>query len=104
DRRPARHGRRPPRRHLAAGRGPRLRGRPAPLPPDGRGRVMPTLDTALKGVVGDKTAKALAAGLDLHTIGDLLYHFPRRYDERGEHTDLGSLVVGEDVTVLAQVQ
>ncbi|HYN93218.1 MAG TPA: ATP-dependent DNA helicase RecG, partial [Pilimelia sp.] len=50
------------------------------------------------------TAKALAGHLDLHTAGDLLYHFPRRYDERGEHTDIRSLAVGEDVTVLAQVR
>jgi ATP-dependent DNA helicase RecG len=63
-----------------------------------------TVDTKLEKVVGAKTAKALAAHLDLTTVGDLLYHFPRRYDERGEHTDLRSLTVGEQVTVLAQVQ
>ncbi|MTK01945.1 ATP-dependent DNA helicase RecG [Micromonospora sp. CP22] len=62
------------------------------------------LDTPLKKLVGEKTAKALASHLDLHTAGDLLYHFPRRYDERGEHTDIRSLDVGEQVTVLAQVQ
>ena len=44
---------------------------------------MTTIETPLKGLVGDKTAKALAAHLDLHTVGDLIYHFPRRYDERG---------------------
>jgi ATP-dependent DNA helicase RecG len=54
--------------------------------------------------IGDKTAKALADALDLHTVGDLLHHFPRRYARRGEHTDLASLVEGEDVTVMAQVQ
>lgn len=63
-----------------------------------------TVDTPLKKLVGDKTAKALATHLDLHTAGDLVYHFPRRYDERGEHTDIRSLDVGEQVTVLAQVQ
>jgi ATP-dependent DNA helicase RecG len=63
-----------------------------------------TLDSPLRTVVGEKTAKALASHLDLHTVGDLLYHFPRRYDERGEHTDIRSLAVGEEVTVLAQVQ
>ena len=64
---------------------------------------MNTVDTPLRKVVGDKTAKALANHLDLETVGDLLYHFPRRYDERGEHTDLASLVVGEQATLLAQV-
>ncbi|HEU4423453.1 MAG TPA: ATP-dependent DNA helicase RecG [Pilimelia sp.] len=62
-----------------------------------------TLDTPLKRMLGDKTAKALASHLNLHTVGDLVYHFPRRYDERGEHTDILALRVGEDVTVLAQV-
>jgi ATP-dependent DNA helicase RecG len=63
-----------------------------------------TVDTPLSKVVGAKTAKALADHLDLHTAGDLLYHFPRRYDERGEHTDLRGLEVGEQVTVMAQVK
>jgi ATP-dependent DNA helicase RecG len=65
---------------------------------------MTTVDTPLKKVLGDKTAKALATHLDLHTAGDLIYHFPRRYDERGEQTDLRELRTGEQVTLLAQVQ
>ncbi|BCB82161.1 ATP-dependent DNA helicase RecG [Phytohabitans flavus] len=65
---------------------------------------MTDLDTPLTKVLGANTAKALAAHLDLHTAGDLLYHFPRRYDERGDHTDIRSLEVGEDVTVMAQVR
>jgi ATP-dependent DNA helicase RecG len=63
-----------------------------------------TTDVPLTKVLGAKTAKALAEHLGLHTAGDLIYHFPRRYDERGEHTDLRQLEVGEQVTVLAQVQ
>jgi ATP-dependent DNA helicase RecG len=63
-----------------------------------------TIDTPLPKVLGDRTAKALATHLDLHTAGDLVYHFPRRYDERGEHTDMRQLQVGEQVTLLAQVQ
>ena len=63
-----------------------------------------TTQTPLSKVVGAKTAKALAGHLDLHTVGDLVYHFPRRYDERGEHTDIRSLTVGELVTVLGQVR
>jgi ATP-dependent DNA helicase RecG len=63
-----------------------------------------TTTTPLKSLLGDRTAKALAAHLDLHTAGDLIYHFPRRYDERGEHTDLHRLEIGEQVTLLAQVQ
>src|SRR5215468_8040129 len=62
-----------------------------------------TLDSPLRDVVGAKTAKALADHLTLATVGDLLYHFPRRYDQRGEYTDIGGLRVGEQVTVLARV-
>jgi ATP-dependent DNA helicase RecG len=65
---------------------------------------MTEFDAPLRKIVGDKTAKALASHLELATVGDLLYHFPRRYDERGEHTDIRSLHTGEQVTVLAQVQ
>jgi len=57
----------------------------------------------LRRVVGDKTAKEFAKGLGLHTVGDLLYHFPRRYAERGNLTDFASLKEGDEVTVLARV-
>jgi ATP-dependent DNA helicase RecG len=52
--------------------------------------------------VGAATAKALRS-VDVHTVGDLLWHVPRRYDKRGELTDLHSLVPGEQATVLARV-
>jgi ATP-dependent DNA helicase RecG len=63
-----------------------------------------TLDTKLKDLVGDKTAKVLDSALDLRTTGDLLRHYPRRYAERGRLTDLASLHVGDHVTVMAEVQ
>ena len=56
----------------------------------------------LVGVVGGKSAKALGT-LGITTVEDLLAHYPRRYAERGELTDLASLQVGEQVTVLARV-
>ncbi|GLY04908.1 ATP-dependent DNA helicase RecG [Actinoplanes sp. NBRC 101535] len=65
---------------------------------------MTTTDTPLTEVLSAKQAKDFATHLDLHTAGDLIYHFPRRYDERGEHTDLRRLEIDEQVTVLAQVQ
>lgn len=61
------------------------------------------LGTGLSRVVGAKTATALQRGLGLTTVGDLLRHYPRRYAERGELTDLGELVEGEQVTVMAEV-
>jgi ATP-dependent DNA helicase RecG len=62
-----------------------------------------SVKSPLRRAVGDRTGKVLTKRLGLETAGDLLYHFPRRYEERGEHTDIRSLAVGEDVTVLAQV-
>ena len=63
-----------------------------------------TLDTPLSEVLGAKAAKALADHLDLGTAGDLLRHYPRRYDERGAPTDMAGLTVGEQATLLAQVR
>jgi ATP-dependent DNA helicase RecG len=57
----------------------------------------------LRLVVGDKAAKRLASALDLHTVGELLSYYPRRYDKRGELTDLAGLRDGDYVTVQAEV-
>ncbi|MCU1600416.1 MAG: ATP-dependent helicase RecG [Frankiales bacterium] len=62
------------------------------------------LDLPLVKALGDKTAKAMAAKLDLHTVGDLLHHYPRRYFEPGQLTALDELTVGEHVTVMAKVR
>ncbi|GHF49582.1 ATP-dependent DNA helicase RecG [Streptomyces mashuensis] len=64
---------------------------------------MPPLDEPLKKTLGGNTAKVLADHLDLHTVGDLLHHYPRRYAERGELTRLADLPLDEHVTVVAQV-
>jgi ATP-dependent DNA helicase RecG len=60
-------------------------------------------DESIVKAVGDKTAKPLASALGLHTIGELMRHYPRRYVKRGELTPLRDLVVGEHVTVQADV-
>jgi len=57
----------------------------------------------LRLVVGDRAAKKLASALDLQTVGDLLGYYPRRYDKRGELTDLSGLRDGDYVTVQAEV-
>jgi ATP-dependent DNA helicase RecG len=61
-------------------------------------------DEPLAKTLGRQTANALATGLDIHTVGDLMRHYPRRYAERGELTDLHSLRLDEQVTVLAKVE
>ncbi|GGU05537.1 ATP-dependent DNA helicase RecG [Streptomyces sp. QHH-9511] len=61
------------------------------------------LGDPLKNLLGAATAKVMADHLDLHTVGDLLHHYPRRYAERGELTALAELPLDEHVTVVAQV-
>ncbi|HEV3356515.1 MAG TPA: ATP-dependent DNA helicase RecG [Pseudonocardiaceae bacterium] len=62
------------------------------------------LDEPLERVLGAKTAKALESSLKLTTVGDLLRHYPRRYVERGELTDIAGLQIDEHATVLAKVE
>ncbi|WP_031167246.1 ATP-dependent DNA helicase RecG [Streptomyces durhamensis] len=61
------------------------------------------LKQSLKSVLGPATAKVMAEHLGLHTVGDLLHHYPRRYEERGQLTHLADLPMDEHVTVVAQV-
>ncbi|HVQ91773.1 MAG TPA: ATP-dependent DNA helicase RecG [Mycobacteriales bacterium] len=65
---------------------------------------MSSLDAPLADIIGGKAATALDKAYELRTVGDLLRHYPRRYAERGELTDLADLRVGDQVTVLAEVQ
>ncbi len=64
---------------------------------------MARLDDRLDREFDPRTAKALATALGVRTVGDLLRHYPRRYERRGELTDLASLRDGDHVTVLAQI-
>ncbi len=64
--------------------------------------MTPGLDEPLSRVVGSRTSGALS-GLGLHTVGDLLRHYPRRHAEPGRLTNLAELRVGEHVTVMAEV-
>ncbi|PJI93261.1 ATP-dependent DNA helicase RecG [Luteimicrobium subarcticum] len=61
------------------------------------------LEEPLTKALGARTAGAFAK-LGLETVGDLLEHYPRRYEAPGRLTDLATLVPGEHVTVLARVQ
>ncbi|MDQ0774234.1 ATP-dependent DNA helicase RecG [Streptomyces aurantiacus] len=65
--------------------------------------LVPVLDEPLKKTLGPATAKVMAEHLGLHTVGDLLHHYPRRYEERGQLTHLADLPMDEHVTVVAQV-
>lgn len=62
------------------------------------------LTTGLGQVIGLRAARQLRDKLALDTVGDLLRHYPRRYNKRGELTDLAALKVGDRVTVSATVK
>ncbi len=64
---------------------------------------MATLETRLRDVVGDRTAKALETGIGAFTVNDLLRHYPRRYVVRGELSDISALNTDDDVTILAEI-
>ncbi|MBN1427205.1 MAG: ATP-dependent DNA helicase RecG [Anaerolineae bacterium] len=49
--------------------------------------------------IGDKRAEQLAK-LELHTTRDLLFHFPRRYDDYSQMKIIQKLQVGEEVAVI----
>ena len=62
-----------------------------------------SMDEPAGRLVGGTTAQTLSKKLGIETVGDLLRHYPRRYAERGELTDLASLRVDDDVTVMADI-
>ena len=64
---------------------------------------VPFLGQPLKNLFGPRAATVFSRGLGLETMGDLLGHYPRRYDKRGELTELSKLKFGEDVTIMAEV-
>ena len=65
--------------------------------------TMARLTDRLKGIIGDRTADALAKVFGMQTVEDLLRHYPRRYVVRGEFSDISGLLEGDEVTVLAEI-
>lgn len=63
----------------------------------------PDLSTPLKELVGSRSAMRLAEKGELHTAGDLLRYYPRRYTQRGQLTDLSRLRIGEAATVWVRI-
>lgn len=54
-------------------------------------------------VGGEKQAALLEKAFEIRTVGDLLRHYPRRYFEQGELTDLSKLRPGEQATLKVRV-
>ena len=65
---------------------------------------MSDLTSPITEIVGTKTASLFESEFGISTVGDLLRHYPRRYEHRGALTDLGSLEIGDHVTVQAEVR
>ncbi|WP_119697489.1 ATP-dependent DNA helicase RecG [Microbacterium halotolerans] len=63
-----------------------------------------TLDTPLAEALPEKRAASLKRAFDMLTVGDLITHYPRRYQMRGELTPITGLVEGETVTIVAEVR
>jgi ATP-dependent DNA helicase RecG len=61
------------------------------------------MDSPLPVILGGAAAKDLATHLDIHTVGELVRHYPRRYIERGQLTDIAGLQRGEYATLVARV-
>jgi ATP-dependent DNA helicase RecG len=53
--------------------------------------------------IGGKSSQAFRSAFGMNTVADLLWHIPRRYQQRGELTNISALAEGEDVTVLAEI-
>ena len=58
--------------------------------------------TALKGV-GPKVAARLAR-VDIHSVEDLLFHLPYRYEDRTRITPIGALRAGNEVVIQGKVE
>ena len=92
---------------------PQRQERPRPVPqprsenvPGARTSATPAaLDaklTVLQGV-GPSNAQSLAK-LGLQTLGDMLYYYPRRYDDYSQLKPIKDLFYGEQVTVIGTIQ
>jgi ATP-dependent DNA helicase RecG len=85
--------------------------RPAPLPrsettPGAKTSATPAaLDaklTVLQGI-GPRHAETLSK-LGMQTLGDMLYYYPRRYDDYSQLKPIKDLFYGEQVTVIGTIQ
>jgi ATP-dependent DNA helicase RecG len=71
-----------------------------PVSPVGQGLDAPL--TVLPGI-GPRYAQNLR-NLDLNTLGDLLYYFPRRYDDYSQLKPINRLEYGDELTIIASIQ
>ena len=68
-------------------------------------RAASRLDAPVRSLKGaGPKLSALAAGIGLETLGDLLWHLPHGYRDRSNVLKIGELRIGEEATVLVEVR
>jgi ATP-dependent DNA helicase RecG len=80
---------------------PGLVSKESPARPAGQPAALSASTTVLPGV-GSKHAQTLAR-LGLYTLGDMLYNFPRRYDDYSQLKPIQRLRYGEEITIIGTV-
>ena len=75
---------------------------PTPIPISAAPEGLDAPTTAVRGI-GNKQSELLAK-LNLNTIEDMIYFFPRRYDDYSELKLIKDLTYGEEVTIIAYVK
>lgn len=70
--------------------------------PEGPPAALNAPITVLTGV-GPRHAQTLAR-LGLHSLGDMLYYFPRRYDDYTQLQPINRLFYGQEVTIIGTLQ
>lgn len=75
---------------------------PAPIPISANPEGLNAPTTVVRGI-GQKQSELLAK-LNLHTIEDMIYFFPRRYDDYSEMKLIKDLSYGEEVTIIAWIK
>ena len=84
---------------------PDLAPEPAPESPSPTNDSQPSLDDDVTHIKGVHTAtQAKLAKLGIETIRDLLYHFPRRYDDFGQLKAINRLQADDEVTIVGVVR
>jgi ATP-dependent DNA helicase RecG len=73
-----------------------------PLVVEGKSAALNAPTTVLPGV-GPRHAQTLTR-LGLYTLGDMLYYFPRRYDDYSQLKTINRLTYGEDTTVIGTLE
>jgi len=75
--------------------------RPAPATEESPAAL--NADVTVLPRVGSRSAKILGR-LGIKTLGDMLYHFPRRYDDYSQLKPINRLQHGEEITVIGTVR